>query len=313
VTISLVELNEEKALFVAWRDITESKRQKEEFKIVFETSKDGLAILDLESNFISFNESYLAMTGYTRNELLQKSCIGMSIPKDVSRAKEALAEVLNNGSITNFEKSCIRKDGSVITINMSIALMPDKNHILISTKDVTESKNHERQLEYIAHYDSLTKLPNRILNSDRLRQAMIHTERRNEKIAVLFLDLDGFKEVNDRYGHSAGDMLLVALSTNMKQADTLSRLGGDEFVAIIVDLDDTSSALPIIQRLLDFTSQAIELGNIVVQVSASIGVTFYPQHKDVDADQLIRQADQAMYIAKQSGKNRYHIFDPESE
>ncbi|MFH0710171.1 MAG: EAL domain-containing protein [Pseudomonadota bacterium] len=183
--------------------------------------------------------------------------------------------------------------------------------------DITKTKEHEQQLEHIAHYDSLTGLPNRVLNSDRLRQAMAQALRRHEHIAVLYLDLDGFKEVNDRYGHAVGDQLLVALSARMKQAlregDTLSRLGGDEFIAILTDMNDTSIALPIIQRLLDAASQTIYLEDIVIQVSASIGVTFYPQFDDVDADQLIRQGDQSMYEAKQSGKNRYHIFNPEHD
>ena len=180
--------------------------------------------------------------------------------------------------------------------------------------DITQTKEHEHQLEYIAHYDSLTGLPNRVLNSDRLRQAMAQSQRRHDHIAVLYLDLDGFKEVNDRYGHAVGDQLLVALSLRMKQAlregDTLSRLGGDEFVAILTDMNDTAIALPVIQRLLDAASYAIHLDDVIVQVSASIGVTFYPQLDDVEADQLIRQGDQAMYEAKQSGKNRFHIFDP---
>ena len=183
--------------------------------------------------------------------------------------------------------------------------------------DITQTKEHEHQLEYIAHYDSLTRLPNRVLNSDRLRQAMAQSQRRYDHIAVLYLDLDGFKEVNDRYGHAVGDQLLVALSLRMKQAlregDTLSRLGGDEFVAILTDMNDTAIALPVIRRLLDAASYAIHLDDVIVQVSASIGVTFYPQLDDVEADQLIRQGDQAMYEAKQSGKNRYHIFDPEHD
>ena len=293
----------------------ELKRQKEEFEAIFNSSKDGIAVLDMESNFLDFNEAYLNMTGFKREELLATSCITLSAPEDRDRAIEAMNTAVKVGYIIGFEKTCIVKNGKRLSINMTVTVLPDKKRVLITTKDITEMKEHEHQLEYIAHYDSLTGLPNRVLKSDRLRQAMIHAERRNEKIAVVYLDLDGFKQVNDRYGHSIGDQLLIALATRMKQAlregDTLSRLGGDEFVAILIDMDDTSTALPIIQRLLDAASQAIEFDGIIVQVSASIGVTFYPQHEDVDADQLIRQADQAMYSAKQSGKNRYHIFDSE--
>lgn len=130
-------------IFTIGVDVTESERKKEEFKTIFDVTKDGLAILDLESNFVEFNDAYQNMTGYTRDELLNRSCVDMSISSDILRAKEAISEVLSTGSKTNFEKSFIRKDGSIITINMAIALMPDKEHILISTKDVTEEKKRE--------------------------------------------------------------------------------------------------------------------------------------------------------------------------
>ncbi|MFA6145445.1 MAG: PAS domain S-box protein [Sulfuricurvum sp.] len=128
-------------IFTIGIDITESERKKQEFKTIFEIAKDGLAILDLQSNFIEFNEAYLIQTGYTRTELFQKSCIEMSsVPEDVEGIRAVIAEVLDVGSRSNFEKSCIRKDGSISTINMAIALMPDKQHLLISTKDVTADK-----------------------------------------------------------------------------------------------------------------------------------------------------------------------------
>lgn len=186
--------------------------------------------------------------------------------------------------------------------------------------DITKEKNlqtelmeHSQRLEFIAHYDALTGLPNRILESDRLQQGILQTQRRGGHLAVFYLDLDGFKHVNDSYGHPVGDQLLINLSVRMKQAlregDTLCRLGGDEFVAILADLNDISDAMPIIHRLLDAASRPIQIGDLIIQVSASIGVAFYPQDNEVNGDQLIRQADQAMYIAKQSGKNRYHIFE----
>ncbi|MDD5716876.1 MAG: PAS domain S-box protein [Sulfuricurvum sp.] len=133
-------------IFTIGLDISESERKKKEFQTIFETSKDGLAILDLQSNFVEFNDAYLEITGFTRQELLTKSCIGMSIPEDIPRAKAAMAEVLATGFISNFEKSCFKKDGSLFTINMSIAIMPDKEHLIISTKDVTADKKLRDEL-----------------------------------------------------------------------------------------------------------------------------------------------------------------------
>jgi PAS domain S-box-containing protein len=154
VNISLVELGGRKALFVAWRDIAERKdlettlqKQKEEFETIFRTSKDGIAILDMQTNFLDFNDTYLEMTGFTREELLAKSCVGLSVPEDIPHAREVLKEVIEKGFVRNFEKTCIVKDDKRVTINMAISLMPDKKRLLISTKDVTSWKTLENKLE----------------------------------------------------------------------------------------------------------------------------------------------------------------------
>jgi diguanylate cyclase (GGDEF)-like protein len=142
---------------------------------------------------------------------------------------------------------------------------------------------------------------------------MAQAQRRGQQLAVVFLDLDGFKTVNDSHGHEVGDQVLVTLAQRMKQAlrdgDSLARLGGDEFVAMLIDVKDMESSLPILTRLLTAAAQPVQLGALTVQLSASLGVTLYPQEQDIGADQLLRQADQAMYQAKVVGKNRYHIFD----
>jgi diguanylate cyclase (GGDEF)-like protein len=140
----------------------------------------------------------------------------------------------------------------------------------------------------------------------------VQCQRRNRSLAVAYLDLDGFKTVNDTYGHDVGDELLVELSKRMKEAlregDTLGRIGGDEFISIMVDLENIKDSKPVLERLLTATASPITLGDATVQVSVSIGVTLYPLDS-VDADTLIRHADQSMYIAKHAGKNRYHLFD----
>jgi diguanylate cyclase (GGDEF)-like protein/PAS domain S-box-containing protein len=178
--------------------------------------------------------------------------------------------------------------------------------------DITERKQAEEKLERIAHYDLLTNLPNRVLLADRISQAMVQCQRRKQSLAVAYLDLDGFKAVNDNHGHGVGDALLVSVSQRMKAAlregDTLARIGGDEFIAVMIDLEKIEDSEPVLERLLKAAAKPVTVGEAVLQVSASIGVTLYPQD-DVDADQLTRQADQAMYVAKQAGKNRYHLFD----
>ena len=183
--------------------------------------------------------------------------------------------------------------------------------------DITASKQHERELDRMAHYDALTGLPNRVLLVDRLHQGMAQVVRRGQHLVVAYLDLDGFKQVNDTLGHEAGDQLLVMLTARMRQAlregDTLARLGGDEFVAVLTDVLSLDESVPMLKRLLAAVSAPVTLAGRELQVSASIGVTLFPQSVEVDADQLLRQSDQAMYQAKQSGKNRYHVFDAEHD
>jgi diguanylate cyclase (GGDEF)-like protein len=183
--------------------------------------------------------------------------------------------------------------------------------------DVTSNKQHERKLEHMAHFDALTGLPNRVLLADRLRQGMAQALRRGQQLAVAYLDLDGFKQVNDTLGHDIGDQLLMILAGRMKQAlrdgDTIARLGGDEFVAVLVDVEGPQGNASMLQRLLAAVDAPVHLLGQDMLLSASVGVTYFPQSLEVDADQLMRQADQAMYLAKQAGKNRYHVFDAEHD
>jgi diguanylate cyclase (GGDEF)-like protein len=183
--------------------------------------------------------------------------------------------------------------------------------------DITASKQHQLELEHLAHFDALTGLPNRVLLADRLRQGMAQVGRHGHQLAVAYLDLDGFKLVNDSMGHEVGDQLLVALTARMRhslrEGDTLARLGGDEFVAVFTDVSGLAECVPMLERLLAAVSSPQWFLGREVQVSASLGVVMFTQYSEVDADQLLRQADQAMYQAKQSGKNRYHVFDAEHD
>lgn len=178
--------------------------------------------------------------------------------------------------------------------------------------DITEAKNRQLNLQKIAYFDTLTQLPNRVLLNDRLGQALAVTRRTGLLTAVVFIDLDGFKAVNDRYGHATGDLLLTALAQRLKQclrdADTLARLGGDEFVAVLVNLASTQECEQVLERLLVAASGPVDIEGVALRLTASMGVATYPRDGD-DADILLRNSDQAMYTAKQAGKNRYQFFN----
>ncbi len=232
------------------------------------------------------------------------------------------ARVFENGETLIVEETnTISDSGKTITFRSTkIPLVDGEGRIYalcgIST-DITPLKEREAHLQYLAHYDMLTALPNRVLLADRLNLAMTQARRRGQLLAVAYLDLDGFKAVNDRHGHGIGDQFLVALAGRLKQmlreGDTFARLGGDEFIAVLPDLPDSAAGIPLLTRLLAAAAEPVQLGDLTLGVTASLGATFYPQADDVDADQLLRQADQAMYQAKIAGKNRFYLFDMEKD
>ena len=307
----------------SFRDVTQNKLAEEELTLaasVFTHAREGIFIADAAGIIIKVNDTFTHITGYEREEAVGQNPrilkSGRQGPAFYAAMWNALAE---NGHWAG-EVWNRRKSGEVYAELLTISAIHDaegkvQNYVALFT-DIMPLKEHQQQLERIAHYDVLTNLPNRVLLADRLEQAISQSLRRKQSVAVVFLDLDGFKAINDQYGHDVGDNLLIALSHSIKDAlregDTLARIGGDEFVAILVDLEHPKDCEPVLERLLQSASNAMMVGNTEMRVSASIGVTLYPQD-GADADQLIRHADQAMYTAKQSGKNRYQLFDVAQE
>lgn len=283
---------------------------------VFTHAREGILIADVQGTIIDVNETFSFITGYSREEAIGKNPrILHSGQQDATFYSGMWSTLLANGHWSG-ETWNRRKDGDVYAQATTISAVHDssgrvKNYVALFT-DITSIKEHQKQLEHFAHYDALTGLPNRVLLADRLQQAIVRSQRQGTGLAVLYLDLDGFKMVNDTYGHSFGDEVLISIARRMKDAlregDTLSRIGGDEFIAVLTDLASTSAHELILQRLLVEASTPVSVGDIAIQVSTSIGVTLYPNDQG-DADQLMRHADQAMYLAKQGGKNQFHTFD----
>ncbi|MDO9162583.1 MAG: EAL domain-containing protein [Methylococcaceae bacterium] len=301
------------------RNITERKQADQKLELaakVFSHAREGIMITDASGTILDVNDTFTRITGYSHKEAVGQNPrlfkSNHQSPEFYSVMWSTLLEKGHwYGEIWNRHKNG-SEYAEMITISaVTNTLGQVQNYVALFT-DITLIKEHQQELEHIAHYDALTGLPNRVLLTDRLHQAMLRSKRCNHSLAVVYLDLDGFKSVNDNYGHQVGDDLLMAISKRMKialrEGDTLARIGGDEFVALLVDLEQVTNCEQILERLLQAASSLITLENSELQLSASIGVTVYPQD-DVDADQLIRHADQSMYIAKQEGKNRFHIFD----
>ena len=306
-------------VFAAARDVTERKKAESYIQAasVFTYAREGIIITDTNGTILNVNDSFARITGYSREEVLgQNPRLLKSGRQDNAYYTGMWHDLVDKGHWYG-EIWNKRKNGEIYAEMLTITAVyggdGKTQHYVALFTDITTLKEHQNQLEHMAHFDALTGLPNRLLLSDRLHQGMASAERRAQTLAVVYLDLDGFKSVNDLHGHETGDQLLITLAARMKQGlregDTLARIGGDEFVAVLIDLVDGDASVPLLNRLLAAAAQPVQLGDLIVQVSASIGVTFYPQAQPIDADQLLRQADQAMYQAKLTGRRRYHVFD----
>ena len=312
------------SVYGACRDITERKQAEKRLQLaasVFTYAREGIMITAADGSVIDVNDTFTRITGYSREEVLGKNPRFLSSGRQNKSFYADLWSHLETQGYWSGEVWNRRKNGEVFAEMQTISAVRDAQgkvqSYLALFSDITSLKENQYKLEHIAHFDALTNLPNRVLLADRLHQSMAQALRRNHRLAIAYLDLDGFKGINDHHGHEAGDRLLIALAGNLKQVlrdgDTLARMGGDEFVAVLVDLEKASDSAPVLDRLLAAAAQPVVLDGQTLQVSASLGVTFYPQEEPVDAEQLLRQADQAMYQAKQAGKHRYHLFDADQD
>ncbi|QJC57359.1 putative signaling protein [Polaromonas vacuolata] len=287
---------------------------------VFSHVREAIMITDAAGMIVEVNETFSRITGHEQSDAAGKPMRMLSSNQQSHAFFLTMWHELVEKGHWSGETLSQRKNGDNFASMLSISAVRDtlgatQNYVALFS-DITLMKQHAEQLEHIAHYDSLTHLPNRVLLADRLKQALLNCKRRGNSLAVVFLDLDNFKKVNDEHGHNVGDELLVTLAQRMKAAlrsgDTLARLGGDEFVAILVDMQTSNDYEQVVHRLLEAASSPVMTTEHELCVSASIGVTIYP-HDDGDADLLIRHADQAMYAAKQTGRNRYNLFDMDLE
>lgn len=290
------------------------------FANVFKYSHTGIMITDADRRVLEVNSAFTAMTGYTRDEVIGRAPAQLTATgrhdeafytelwRRTERDGHWRGEVWDRG-----------KNGELFAELLTISSVRDgegrvQNYVGQFT-DITQLKRQQERLEQMAHFDALTQLPNRVLLADRLQQAMALARRQQRLLAVCYLDLDGFKAVNDALGHAAGDELLVKvaerLRATLRESDTLARLGGDEFVALLGGLNGVEEVETTLNRLLKVIAEPYKLESAeVVTVSASIGVALFPTD-DVDPDSLLRHADQAMYASKQAGRNCYQLFDAE--
>ena len=302
------------------RDISSMKRAEENLRItasVFDSSQEGIAITDAAGKFLDVNPAFTRITGYTREEVLGKNAHMLSSGRHDKAFYLEMWHALKQQGAWRGEIWNRRKSGELYTELLSIAAICD-DHGAVQRyvgvfSDISYLKTHEAELSQFANFDVLTGIPNRRLLVDRLSQAIARAKRYGKTLSVCLIDLDGFKQINDIYGHEAGDRLLIEvahrLQSVLRAEDTLARLGGDEFVVLFNDLAGNTECVQILDRILDMISMPIDIDGHAVTISASIGATFYSAN-DETGETLLRQADRAMYVAKHGGKARYHFYEP---
>lgn len=289
----------------------------EQMATVFIHAREGVVITDPEGTILDVNRAFCRITGYERGEVIGRNTRLLKSGEHGPGFYAAMWHSLIENGHWSGEIFNRKKDGSIVPVVLNLSAVRDSDgatrHYVALHTDISALKEHQKQLELLAHYDPLTGLPNRKLFDDRLQQAIAHCKRHGQYLAVAYVDLDGFKAINDNFGHAAGDHLLKTIAATMKKSlrasDTIARFGGDEFVVILDDLDDTLSSTPYIKRLLAAAAQPVDFQGQSLQVSSSIGVAFFSCSDTLAADQLLRRADQSMYRAKLSGKNRWHLYD----
>ena len=300
-------------------DITEQRERENEFRLaatVFDIVDEAITVTDSDNLIIAVNPAFTTITGYLPTEVIGKNPKILSSGLQSPEFYKKMWDTLNTSGSWDGEICNRRKDGKTYIEWLSIKLVRDKNgnisNYVATFSDISARKAEEERMSCLAHYDTITGLPNRNLFTDRLRQALAQARRDKRSLAVMFLDLDKFKPVNDTLGHNIGDLLLEEVATRLqtcmqRKSDTVSRFGGDEFMILLSHIEEMQDAVMVAEKILYTLNQPFKIDSNNIDISASIGIAIYPQHGE-NAKQLIKNADIAMYQAKGGGRNSYRFF-----
>ncbi|MCG8044865.1 MAG: EAL domain-containing protein [Candidatus Thiodiazotropha endolucinida] len=302
-----------------WR-LIEKKRNDEKLKqaaAVLESTQEAVTITDTGPHIIAVNRAFSEITGYQESEVLGRNPSVLKSGRHDENFYRNMWDQLTTSGNWQGEVWNRRKSGEVYPEWLNISAIQDDDgvttHYVAVFSDISALKKSEQQLEHLAHYDPLTGLPNRILLFSRIDHALQRARRNGNEVALLFLDLDNFKVVNDSLGHPAGDKLLRLLAERftkrLRGGDTIARIGGDEFVVLIEDVVTESVIADIAQSVLDEIKEPVHIEGHDFSVGGSVGISIYPQNGETATD-LIKNADAAMYLAKESGRNSFKFYTP---
>src|SRR6185436_2815383 len=285
------------------------------YRLMAENSNDMISRTTARGRFLYVSDAAYRLLGYAPAEMIGRSLFEFAVPDDHHILRH-VTELLDQPQ--TFSYRVRRKDGSFVWFESTSRALRDPetgaiSEIVAVSRDISERRRAEEQIEYQAYHDGLTGLPNRLLFRDRLTVALAHAKRQRSPVAVMFLDLDRFKNVNDTLGHSLGDELLRAIATRLRsvlrEGDTIARMGGDEFTVLLADLKKADDAVTIAQKLLDTVAEPLRIEDEELYVTTSIGIALFPADGD-SAEALLQSADGAMYRAKEAGRNSYQLCTP---
>ncbi|TVM04216.1 MAG: hypothetical protein CV087_00810 [Candidatus Brocadia sp. WS118] len=286
---------------------------EEQYRLLFESNPHPMWVYDLETlRFFAVNNAAIHHYGYSREEFLAMTIKDIRPFDDVPALLDSVSKVTTGFGVAGIWRHR-KKDGSIIYVEISshTITFAGRHAEVVLANDVTERKWMEEKIKHLAFHDNLTSLPNRILFNDRLTLALARAHRMNEMLAVLFVDLDRFKAINDALGHTMGDQLLREVADRLKSCvrdeDTVSRFAGDEFTILVLGITQTDHVATIAGKILDAFKRTWIISNHELYITASIGIALYPNHGD-SAETLLRNADAAMYYAKEQGRNNYQFY-----
>ncbi len=320
LSITRIKIHDQFEFSAFIRDVTQRKREEEQLRLaakVFESTNESILITDVNNNIVAANDAFVHMTGYSFAELKGRNPRIFSSGEHDETFYRDMWKSINEAGSWQGEIVDKNKAGQRFYKHMAINVVRNEQgiitHYVSISSDISERKEYDKNVHFLAYYDVLTGLPNRTLLRDRLGQLIASSHRDKEQFALLFLDLDRFKYINDSMGHSVGDKLLQSvaqrLQTCVREGDTVSRIGGDEFIVLLREIEEPG-VVQVAEKLLKTLATPFNLSGQEISTYASIGIALYPAHAS-DIDVLMKNADAAMYNAKENGRNNYKFFSPE--